>query len=70
MEYQIVDLADLAAAFREMAAHERQQWVGTAKFRQREREVRARAYEKCAAMVEQTKLVSARPSGAQHNTGG
>lgn len=57
MEYQITDLRDLAAAFRKMAQQERQQWAGEAKFRQREREVRAKAYEACATMVEQTTMV-------------
>jgi hypothetical protein len=58
MEYRITDLTDLAAAFRLMADHERGQFVGAAKFRQREQEVRAKAYERCATIVEETILVA------------
>ncbi len=54
MQYRITDLADLAAIFRKMADHERQQWVGEAKGRQRAKEVRAKAYETCATIVEDT----------------
>jgi hypothetical protein len=65
VKYRITSLADLAAAFRGMAKHERQQWHGAAKTRQREVEVRARAYEACATLVEQTELVGSEPAAAK-----
>ena len=65
VKYQITGLADLAAAFRQMAARERQQWLSTPKAHQRELDVRARAYEACATLVEQTELVGSEPVAAK-----
>lgn len=59
MEYQISDLRDLAEAFRKMAHNERQNRIGSTQREEMERRARAQAYETCATMVEQTRIVPA-----------